>query len=316
MQKDRAIPLFTRNSISGIIGKAKGGKTTLTVLIVASVLNGTIGEGDCKLLSDTKEKVLFFDTEQGPYYAAVTVQRIKALASDMNRLEFYSLREFAPDNRLEIIRYRLAQIQDYSLVFIDGGRDVIYDINSPEEAITVITDLMAMTAEFNTHISIILHQNKGDMNARGHFGTELVNKSEIVLSVNKAKEDPNIAIVEVEFSRGLPFEKFAIERRENGVPYIRAGADFFTSDKKKKALYPQDIEEEAHRRIINNAFKGDYKKSYANVWKTIQNEFAVESQQLGDTKAKDFFTYYVDVGWIEKVGTSKGYSLYQPTINN
>jgi hypothetical protein len=312
MQKGFEIPLLTRNSISGIIGKAKGGKTTLTALIAASVLNRTIGDGDCKLLSIAKGKVLFFDTEQGSYYASMTLQRIKAIATNVDRLEYYDLREYPPNIRLELIRFRLAENEEFSLVIIDGGRDVIFDINSSEEATTVITELMAMTANFNTHICVILHQNKGDNHARGHFGAELVNKSEIVLSVNKANENPNVSLVEPEFSRGVAFEKFAIERRENGVPYIVDGADFLTSDKKKKALYPQDIEEERHRQVINNAFKGGYMKTYENVWKEVQNQFASESVPLGDSKAKEFLKYYVDVEWIVKVKPSKGYAVYKP----
>ena len=35
----------------------------------------------------------------------------------------------------------------------------------------------------------ILHQNKGDENARGHIGTELNNKAETVLLVEKDKGD-------------------------------------------------------------------------------------------------------------------------------
>jgi hypothetical protein len=242
----------------------------------------------------------------------MTLQRIKTIATNVDRLEYYDLREYPPNIRLELIRFRLAEDEDFSLVIIDGGRDVIFDINSPEEAITVITELMAMTAEFNTHICVILHQNKGDMNARGHFGTELVNKSEIVISVNKATEKPNIGVVEVEFSRGMPFEKFAIERRENGVPYIVEGVDFLTSAKKKKTLDPQDIEEEIHRRVINNAFQSDYKKTYANVWKSIKSHLESESLQLGNNKAIDFLNYYVDVGWIEKIELSKGNPIYKP----
>jgi hypothetical protein len=65
MQKGFEIPLFTRNSISGIIGKAKGGKTTLTALIAASVLNGTIGEGTCKYSRPQKERFCFSIPSKG-----------------------------------------------------------------------------------------------------------------------------------------------------------------------------------------------------------------------------------------------------------
>lgn len=71
-------------------------------------------------------------------------------------------------------------------MIIDGIRDFVYDINSPSEATKIITMLMQWTDERQIHIHAILHQNKGDENTRGHIGTELNNKAETVLLVEKA----------------------------------------------------------------------------------------------------------------------------------
>ena len=71
-------------------------------------------------------------------------------------------------------------------MIIDGIRDFVYDINSPSESTKIITLLMQWTDERQIHIHAILHQNKGDENTRGHIGTELNNKAETVLLVEKA----------------------------------------------------------------------------------------------------------------------------------
>ena len=39
-------------------------------------------------------------------------------------------------------------------------------------------------------IHTILHQNKGEEHARGHIGTELSNKAETVLQVEKDEKNP------------------------------------------------------------------------------------------------------------------------------
>ena len=52
---------------------------------------------------------------------------------------------------------------------------------------------MQWTDDRQIHIHTILHQNKGDENARGHIGTELNNKAETVLLVEKDKNDCDIS---------------------------------------------------------------------------------------------------------------------------
>ena len=40
----------------------------------------------------------------------------------------------------------------------------------------------------------LLHQNKGDEHARGHIGTELSNKAETVLQVEKDEKNPGVSL--------------------------------------------------------------------------------------------------------------------------
>lgn len=62
---------------------------------------------------------------------------------------------------------------------------MVCDINSPGESTRIISKLMQWTDEKQIHLHTILHQNKGDENARGHIGTELNNKAESVLLVEE-----------------------------------------------------------------------------------------------------------------------------------
>src|SRR5690606_27725760 len=178
--------------------------------------------------------VLYFDTEQGQYYGSLTAHRIKTLAKNTDRLRYYDLREYSPNNRMELIRHAMEQEEKIALVIIDGGRDIIYDINSPEEAINTMTELMELSVTYNTHINIVLHQNKGDLNARGHFGSELVHKAELVISVNKSEHDESVSVIHADFSRGLPFNDFAVSRDAEGMPFISDEMSVKSSSKPSK----------------------------------------------------------------------------------
>ena len=88
------------------------------------------------------------------------------------------------------MREAIYRTENVGLVVIDGIRDMVYDINSSSESTKVISLLMTWTGERNIHIHTILHQNKGDEHARGHIGTELSNKAETVLQVEKDEKNP------------------------------------------------------------------------------------------------------------------------------
>jgi len=63
----------------------------------------------------------------------------------------------------------------------------------------------------------ILHTNPGTDKARGHIGSSLQRKSESMIYVHK---DDNISIVECQYSRNEPFERFAFTVNDTGLPEI------------------------------------------------------------------------------------------------
>jgi hypothetical protein len=124
---------------------------------------------------------------------------------DCDRFYFLALRKFNPKERLAIIDDAISQIEGLGFVVIDGIRDLVYDINSPSEATCIISKLMQWTDEYQIHLHTILHQNKSDENARGHIGTEINNKAETVIQIEKDKDDSNISKVESVHTRSKDF---------------------------------------------------------------------------------------------------------------
>ena len=185
----------TLGNFSASIGKAKSKKTfNVSAIVAAALKNGTVLLYSAELPKD-KRKILYVDTEQSPYHCLKVMERILRMAGlptdrDSEHLEFLALRKYTPKERIAAVEQAIYNTPELGLVVIDGIRDMVYDINSPGESTRIISKLMQWTDDRQIHIHTILHQNKGDENARGHIGTELNNKAETVLLVEKDKATP------------------------------------------------------------------------------------------------------------------------------
>ena len=204
----------TLGNFSASIGKAKSKKTfNVSAIVAAALKNGTVLRYVAELPED-KRKVLYVDTEQSPYHCLKVMTRILRMAGlpddrDNENLEFLALRKYTPEQRIRIVEQAIYNTPEIGLVIIDVIRDMVYDINSPSESTRIISKLMQWTDDRQIHIHTILHQNKGDENARGHIGTELNNKAETVLQVEKDKGNGDISHVSAIHIRAMDFEPFA-----------------------------------------------------------------------------------------------------------
>jgi hypothetical protein len=126
------------------------------------------------------------------------------------------LRELEPKDRRMALRDSL-YLRRPNIVVIDGIADLLYNTNDIEESDGLIGELMALSTQYNCHIINVLHTNPGTDKARGHIGSSLQRKSESVIYVHR---DENTSIVECQFSRNEPFERFAFTVNDTGLPEI------------------------------------------------------------------------------------------------
>ena len=200
--------MFSRGNISTIGGKAKSRKTFLIVLFAADFLE----------TNDTG-KLLIVDTEMAKAHTYKTARRIHRLMewdTDRNheRLTVLSLREYAPADRAAMFREAIEHVRP-ELVFIDGIRDLVKDFNNVDESTATVGMLMKLSTEYDCHICSVLHENKGNGQLRGHLGTEVINKSETVLSVTN---NGDTSTVEPVYTRNMPFDAFTFRIKEDGLP--------------------------------------------------------------------------------------------------
>jgi hypothetical protein len=214
----------TLGNFTVIIGKAKSRKTfAIGSITAAAITPGNPQIGGIEGVAPTDRKVvLYFDTEQSPYHFQRSLRRIgkQAGIDDPPNLESYGLRSVATADRILAIERKIYNTPGLYMVIIDGVRDLAYSINSEEEATSVSSHLLRWTQELDIHIVVVLHQNKGDQSARGHLGTELVNKAESVLSVTKGADgDKHLSTVAPEQCRDIDFEPFSFSIDSDGLPY-------------------------------------------------------------------------------------------------
>ncbi|MBN2571314.1 MAG: hypothetical protein JXA68_04240 [Ignavibacteriales bacterium] len=213
----------TLGNFSCIGGKGKARKGFLVSAIIASCLGySNILNFNAHLTIG--KKIVLFDTEQGDYdlqIAAKRAIRLNNLNQHPDYFDVYALRQLTTSDRVYFIEQYLEKTKDVGIIFIDGIRDLLIDINNTDQSTELTTKLMQWTKVYNIHICVILHENPGSDKLRGHLGTEITNKAETVISVEKPKENQDLSIVIPKATRGtIPFKEFAFLINEYGLPEL------------------------------------------------------------------------------------------------
>jgi len=292
--------LGTLGNFSLIIGKAKSKKTFAIGIAISTVLkDGLILDQFRGCLSEDKRTVLYFDTEQGKYHVSLAVKRIcrQTNEAEPENLKTYGLRSKSPAERLQLIEYAIHNTPNLGLVVIDGIKDLVTSINDEEQASMIATNLLKWSEEKEIHIITVLHQNKNDKNARGHLGTELVNKAETVLSITKDENEKDISIVEAEYCRDKEPETFAFEIVD-GLPVLAKDFQIRTESKKNK-FDVLDLEDETVYKIVTNVFKNGTQFTYGEIIIQIKIAYKEMYQKaIGDNRAKELITHCKNNDWL------------------
>ncbi len=304
--------LGTLGNFSLIIGKAKSRKSFFINIALATSLGKDLllnrFKGDLPI---DKNEVVYFDTEQGKYHVQKAVRRIckQIKESEPRNLHTYYLRSLKPSERLEFIETEIYSNDKIGFVVIDGIKDLVTSINDEEQATNIASKLLKWTEERNIHIVTVLHQNKSDTNARGHIGTELINKAETVLSVTKAETDNNISIVEPQQCRDIEPETFAFEINEFGIPIIATDFEIRTETKKNK-FDVTDMEDCKKYKILIEVYTKGNEFSYSEL--VIQIGLAYKlmfNKTIGKNRIKEIITDCKNNNWLLQDKRKSPYTL-------
>lgn len=306
IEDGQEISIATLGNFSLIIGKAKSRKTFFSNLLIASYLKKSLVMG--KILGTNhngQDQVLIFDTEQSHYHASLSIQRICKLVGVNNpkNLKAFSLRRFSTEHRLKLIEEAINTTKNLGLVLIDGCRDLVTSINDEQQATMLVSKLLRLSSELNIHIICVLHQNKQDNSARGHLGSELVNKAESVLSVTKDRKNNALSIVKADYCRDIEPESFAFDIDDKGLPRILLkgvkgkGINSNNEGSEKKAPSDDDC-----KKVLEAVFGLVSKQRYKELSDNLKKEFNNFGFDVGDNRIAKQIKQYQEKGWIKATG--------------
>lgn len=303
--------LGTLGNFSLIIGKAKSRKSFFINIAVSAVLGKDLILNQFRgTLPPEQNTVLYFDTEQGRYHVQLALKRIcdQINVKEPKNLIVYGLRSLKPSDRLKLIDYAINKTPQLGFVIIDGVKDLINSINDEAEATFISSKLLKWTEEKNIHIMTVLHQNKSDNNARGHIGTELINKAETVLSVTKNEQDKDISVVEAQQCRNKEPEPFAFEIK-NGLPVLVEDFEIRTETKSSKYDI-SDLEDYRKFKLLIEAFSKNESFTYTELRIQIQLAYKKEfNKKLGDNRAKELITICKNNDWLMQEKSKGPYTI-------
>jgi hypothetical protein len=155
-----------------------------------------------------------------------------------------------------------------------------------------------------------LHQNKSDTNARGHIGTELINKAETVLSVTRSDKDKEVSVVEPQQCRNREPEPFGFEINKEGLP---VAVDNLQDRLRKNSTVSNGLLDwlpENKVKVLEEAFQ--YQEEYSYSALVIQLKLSIKktfNTSIGDNKVKEFITDCKNQNWLTQESKGKPYRL-------
>lgn len=210
------VTICTEGNISVIKGRAKARKSFAIAMFTAAACSDLVIYR--RFVSKPKKLVVYFDTEQSSFYVQQAIHRIFSVSNGNGfntRFYAFALRPYNPAERLELIEYVFENFKGLGFVVIDGIRDLIKDINSSEESTMISSKLLKWSERSGAHIMTVLHENPSDGKLRGHIGTELMNKAETVIRVEKLESDKAVSKISCDMVRGIEFEPIYFRINEN-----------------------------------------------------------------------------------------------------
>jgi hypothetical protein len=214
------IPICTYSNFSAWVGPQKSRKTfALSMPIAASISSGNYENFVAYTLGKNN---IVFDTEQAKFHVQKVNKRVIYMSgkygSQPINFKIFGLRAYNYIERGLIIEHVIRTTPNLGFIVIDGIRDLVKSINDEGEANDIVTNLLQWTENYNCHIAVVLHLRKGDSpSPRGFIGTEIQNKAESIIEIQKSKTQKGCSEIIARDSRNIEFNTFLFEIID-GIP--------------------------------------------------------------------------------------------------
>lgn len=157
-----------------ITGKPKSRKSVVAHAMLCAAVSRNQILGIEVNLPEKREKVLLVDTEQNAYDLHNSLSRMNRLGGfDImpSNLIAYRFRELRAEQIKASVSKLLADDNTISMVVIDGGLDLLNNMNDIIEVKDTIDWVKVTLSKFNICMVMIIHQSKSTQFTIGHFGS-------------------------------------------------------------------------------------------------------------------------------------------------
>ena len=281
-QNDKAV--FYPKTINVIQGKAGVHKSRLAETICSALLSGPGNSKDLlgfKKDPLTRYVVVYVDTERNlseqlPY----ALQQIKLKAGyqieeSITDFDWVSLLEFDRESRFEMLDIFLEYVrEEYNIhifIVLDVITDCVFNFNDTKDSMKLIDMMNKSINRFDVTFLCLIHENPGNTDkARGHLGTEILNKASTVIQISfeKDKDQHAMELIKISYLKCRNSKKhdpFYVQYAEEqkGLVIADTGTIKEAMDRKKfKADYEAIIEylteflkEPAAKRDLHDSLK-------------------------------------------------------------
>ncbi len=196
------LPLFYPRTINVIQGKSGTHKSRLAEHLCSMLLKkpGTnIDLLSLELEDQNKTSVVYVDSErnlseQYPYSLQQILKNAGYnITDELTTFDFISLIDIERIERFNSFREYLDKIREdhkgHIFVILDVLTDLVDNFNDPKPSLQLIDLLNSTINTYDITFLCIIHENPFQEKARGHLGTELLNKSSTALSINYEKDN-------------------------------------------------------------------------------------------------------------------------------
>lgn len=221
-------PLIYPNTINIIQGQSGVHKSRFAELIVRSILSKEADYSNALSLKGRDGiSLCYLDTERNiEYQFSKTIGDIERACgySGKDKVEHFHFASFIKINRRERLKalkeylghIRKIDVKRHLVVVIDVISDFVLNFNDPTESMELIDFLNTMIQENNCTIIALIHENPYNSaysgnsgKGRGHLGTELTNKSSLVLSLSFVKA--SYSEIKIAFKKARDFMRSSLK---------------------------------------------------------------------------------------------------------
>ncbi len=198
-----------------IKGLDKSGKTRLKNWLIQSALTHQYVNGF--LVDIGKRNIIDLDTEQskGDVWRNMGyILKDAGITRTPSNYYNFALGEHEMNDMLAFVEFSIEKVKDVGMLIIDGIVDLCADYNDSNISRELVGHLRKLAIKYNVMVFVILHNARSTGDARGHLGTEVKNKSKVVVDTMELMEE----VMGSKTKKGTGIFNITFSNRRGGKP--------------------------------------------------------------------------------------------------